>query len=239
MGKYIDDTLARQAWEVAAAMAARPGVPAVPFVWDGGQWVTLGGQWRDVPMIRRGLGEWLLAAAKSVDAGLSEESRRRGLRAHLLEAQISAREATDPDEQAYFRAAAEGLSAELELISEPLGIPDNPALVKRMSEVASELLSASTGRANQLLAIASQFDAFRAAMKDPADWVAGLSAVPRSEHVRTSAVWDAFSLAEPVLARSLGVRTGKSLLFAAMDKRFGARRKLSGYEGWRGVTLAL
>jgi hypothetical protein len=39
------------------------------------------------------------------------------------------------------------------------------------------------------------------------------------------------------LARSLGTVAGKRALFAAMDKRFGARRKLSGYEGRRGVTL--
>lgn len=106
-----------------------------------------------------------------------------------------------------------------------------------MREVASEVESASDTRATQLLSLASQFDAFRAPLNDPASWVRNLGSAPHGVHVRTTAAWEAFVTAEPVLARSLGAVTGKRALFAAMDKRFGVRRKLVGYEGWRGVAL--
>ncbi|MGW3045124.1 hypothetical protein ACWC9T_34930 [Kitasatospora sp. NPDC001159] len=210
-------------------------MPAVPFVWDGGQWVTVDGQWRDLPLIRRGMGEWLLAAASASDVDPAEEERRRDLRARELDARFAANQAPTPEAQEELHQIADGFARELAFMPDRISL--DFVICSRMRDVASEMLSGSVGRANQLLSLASQFDAFRAAMKDPADWVARLSAAPRTEHVRTSAVWEAFSLAEPVLARSLGTKTGKSVLFAAMDKRFGARRKLSGYEGWRGVAL--
>ncbi|MEU4302175.1 hypothetical protein [Kitasatospora aureofaciens] len=237
MGKYVDDALALRVWEAAAAVASLPGVPVVPFVWDGGRWVTQGGEYRDLPLIRRGMGEWLLAVAVEMDAASSSAARRTKLRdrlSGLYEAMPDAR--TEEEETR--------LTTEIGEVRRLLGIEDARARItvdyataQRARDVAEEIRSASVGRANQLLSQASQFDAFRAVMKDPAEWVAALGTAPRNEHVRTSAVWEAFSLAEPALARSLGIKTGKRLLFAAMDKRFGARRKLSGYEGWRGAAL--
>ena len=57
-----------------------------------------------------------------------------------------------------------------------------------LNDVAAELLSAPDGRATHLLSLASQFDAFRAPMSDPAQWVSRLVSAPRSAHVRTSVV---------------------------------------------------
>ncbi|MDX6758046.1 hypothetical protein SIN09_00940 [Streptomyces sp. F8] len=127
------------------------------------------------------------------------------------------------------------LRAELDAIPAPADVA--PAVVRDIGAVASEVESASDGRATQLLSLASQFDAFRAPLNDPATWVRMLGTAPHNVHVRTSVVWEAFCAAEPVLARNLGTVTGKRALFAAMDKRFGTRRKLAGYEGWRGAVV--
>ncbi|MGW4809176.1 hypothetical protein [Kitasatospora sp. NPDC004272] len=59
MGKYMDDALARRAREASAHVASWQGEPAVPFAWSGARWETPAGQWRDLPLIRRGMGEWL------------------------------------------------------------------------------------------------------------------------------------------------------------------------------------
>lgn len=238
LGKYIDDTLAHRALD-AAAYALAPGSPQVPFLWSGTQWVTLTGEWRDLPKVRSGVGEWLADFAfwlrrENYDAMQLAEDRAeldRQARSAEMDVRLVAAEVRTLVERS---AAALRRQAEA-IIVPPMTVPLE--LIKGMESAASEILTATDARATHLLRLASQFDAFRAPMRDPADWVAGLSAAPRTEHVRTSAVWDAFSLAEPALARSLGARTGKSVLFAAMDKRFGARRKLSGYEGWRGVAL--
>ncbi|WP_370220045.1 hypothetical protein [Kitasatospora sp. GAS1066B] len=237
MGKYVDDALALRVWEAAAAVASGPEVPVVPFVWDGGQWVTQGGEYRDLPLIRRGMGEWLLAVAVEMDAAGSAAARRTKLRDRLSELYEAMPDARTEDEEDRLSAEMGEVRRLLDLEDARMRIAVDYVTAHRTRDIAEEMRSASVGRANQLLSQASQFDAFRAAMKDPADWVARLSAAPRTEHVRTSAVWEAFSVAEPALARSLGARTGKSVLFAAMDRRFGARRKLSGYEGWRGAAL--
>ncbi|MGV9562569.1 hypothetical protein [Streptomyces sp. NPDC003480] len=181
------------------------------------------------------MGEWLRAVATGLDAAESDAERREELRRHMHDARFAAFHATDPDDKQWHTDVANGLARDLEAIPAPARIA--PALVRDIRTVASEIEAASDARATQLLSLASQFDAFRAPLNDPAAWVKRLGAAPHSVHVRTSAVWEAFATAEPVLSRSLGTVTGKRALFAAMDKRFGARRKLSGYEGWRGVAL--
>ncbi|QRX94325.1 hypothetical protein [Streptomyces noursei] len=210
------------------------GAP-VPFVWSGAQWTTPGGEWRDWPLVRRGMGEWLRGLADALDAGEENEKLRRELQGYLLDSRVAAHNATDPDDKRWHQDVADGLARDLEAIPAPVDV--SPLVVRSLRDVASEIESASDARATQLLSLASQFDAFRAALNDPATWVKRLGAAPYSVHVRTSAVWEAFCAAEPVLSRSLGAVMGKRALFAAMDKRFGTRRKLSGYEGWRGVSL--
>ncbi|MFD9824125.1 hypothetical protein [Streptomyces violascens] len=226
---------ARSALETAARHANRGG--PVPFVWSGAQWTTPGGEWRDWPLIRRGMGEWLRDLANGLGSAESNASRRTELR-YAMEAARDGMDSAESDEEMEFHIATLGrLRRDLEAIP-PALVLDDPAVVHRIRDVASEVESASDARATQLLSLASQFDAFRAPLNDPASWVKRLGAAPYGVHVRTSAVWDAFATAEPVLARSLGTVTGKRALFAAMDKRFGARRKLSGFEGWRGVALS-
>lgn len=235
VSKYIADASARSALEAAAGYADRAGVP-VPFVWSGAQWTTPGGEWRDWPLIRRGMGEWLRAVVAGLDAAGSDGERREEVQRHMRDARFAAFHAIDPDDKQWHTDVAEGLARDLAAIPAPVHAA--PSLVRDLRSVASEIESASDARATQLLSLASQFEAFRAPLNDPASWVRNLGAAPYGTHVRTSAVWEAFATAEPVLARSLGTVTGKRALFAAMDVRFGARRKLSGYEGWRGVALS-
>ncbi|MFJ9792698.1 hypothetical protein [Streptomyces globosus] len=151
------------------------------------------------------------------------------------EARYRAEDAQGDEEQEHHYAEVGRLIQELESLPAPARVA--PDVVRDIGTVASEVESASDGRATQLLSLASQFDAFRAPLNDPAAWVRRLGTAPHNVHVRTSVVWEAFCAAEPVLARNLGTTTGKRALFAAMDKRFGARRKLAGYEGWRGVAV--
>ncbi|MBB1255363.1 hypothetical protein H3146_18670 [Streptomyces sp. OF3] len=234
MGKYVDDVAARSALETVARHADGSSEP-LPFVWSGASWTTPGGEWRDFPLVRRGIGEWLRVMADVCDSGESHGERREALRLAILDHKFSAFHAADPTDKEWHAEEAGRLTRELDAIPALAAVA--PAVVQRIRDVASELLSASDVRAKQLLSLASQFDAFRAPMDDPAAWVRRLGSAPHNVHVRTSAVWEAFAVAEPVLARSMGARAGKSALFDAMDKRFGARRKLAGYEGWRGVTL--
>ncbi|KNB49185.1 hypothetical protein AC230_28115 [Streptomyces caatingaensis] len=239
LGKYIDDAVARSALETAAQHADKAGRPT-PFVWTGADWTTPGGERRDLPLIRRGMGEWLrdlgaglhAAHAEAVDA----RARWKYLMDQMRELRIQANAATDPGAKEYLNEAADELARDASYIHIPAA-PIDPDVVPVIGSVASEILSAPNSRATQLLSLASQFESFRAPMRDPGEWVKRLAAAPRSVHVRTTAVWDAFCVAEPVLARSLGATAGKRALFAAMDRRFGARRKLAGYEGWRGVAL--
>ncbi|MER7842954.1 hypothetical protein ABTZ03_03285 [Kitasatospora sp. NPDC096077] len=210
----------------------------VPFLWSGTQWETPAGERRDIPLIRRGMGEWLTAAAKVMHAVPDERRRQQDLRGRMFDARAVANQTADPEKQEELHQVADELARMLAFAPEVDRLPTHPALSQHMATIGEEMLSASDTRATQLLSLASQFDPFRAPMRDPADWVAALGAAPRTEHVRTSAVWEAFSMDEPALARSLGARAGKSVLFTAMDKRFGARRKLGGYDGWRGVALA-
>ncbi|GAA2110236.1 hypothetical protein GCM10009759_51480 [Kitasatospora saccharophila] len=241
MGKYMNDALARQAWEAAAHVASWQGAPAVPFAWSGTRWETPAGEWRDLPLIRRGMGEWLANLAgwlryENYEA-MTLAERKAKLEWDARNYELNARTTfTDPGANAYALRQAAALRSQAAGIDVP---PMTVELVEieAMEAVSGEMLSATDTRATQLLSLASQFDAFRAPMRDPADWVSRLVPAPRSEHVRTSLVWEAFTAAEPVLAGALGSRTGKRLLFAAMDKRFGARRKLGGYDGWRGVAL--
>ncbi|MFJ5950675.1 hypothetical protein [Streptomyces noursei] len=239
MGKYVDDVDARRALDVAAQYADMARGP-LPFVWTGAEWTTPGGERRDLPLIRRGMGEWLADVvaglrwrhAPALEAAAEREYRLR--RARALERDAVTAEA---GAQAVLLRKAQGLRREADAMP---SLPASVTLddVEALKSVSDEMLSASNGRATQLLSLASQFDHFRAPMRDPAEWVRLLGAAPRSVHVRTSVVWDAFCVAEPVLSRSLGTVMGKRALFAAMDRRFGARRKLSGYEGWRGVALS-
>ncbi|TVZ94324.1 hypothetical protein [Streptomyces sp. BK340] len=172
---------------------------------------------------------WYYAPAIEAGERRAELERRAGtIETNALLAEAQAR-ALLHQEAASLRHAAAAVTT-----------PPAPFTLKTLQSldtVASEILSAPDGRATHLLSLASQFDAFRAPLRDPAEWVKRLGSVPHSVHVRTSAVWEAFCAAEPVLARSLGTTGGKRALFAAMDGRFGARRKLAGYEGWRGVAL--
>ncbi|MGW1869666.1 hypothetical protein ACWCPS_29405 [Streptomyces mauvecolor] len=230
----MDDATARHALEAAAQHADRAGVPA-PFVWSGAQWTTPGGEWRDWPLVRRGMGEWLRGLAAGLDTPESGDKRREQLHSAMRDHRFAAFHATDPEDKRWHTDMADKLTQELEAIPTPVGIA--LATVARIRDVASEIESASDARATQLLSLASQFDAFRAPLSDPTTWVKRLGSAPHNAHVRTKAVWDAFCTAEPVLARNLGATTGKRALFAAMDKRFGTRRKLAGYEGWRGVAL--
>ncbi|MFF2925133.1 hypothetical protein ACFVTP_22445 [Streptomyces celluloflavus] len=233
MSKYIADTSARSALEAAARYADRGG--PVPFVWSGAQWTTPGGEWRDWPLIRRGMGEWLRGLVAGLDAEGGSAERRKSLRDAMHDHRFAALHTTDADDKAWHTERADALTRDLDALPAPANVA--PSLIRELRTVASEIESASDTRASQLLSLASQFDAFRAPLNDPATWVRNLGAAPYGTHVRTSAVWEAFAAAEPVLARSLGTVTGKRAVFAAMDKRFGARRKLSGYEGWRGVSL--
>ncbi|WP_405980856.1 hypothetical protein [Streptomyces sp. NBC_00158] len=201
------------------------------------QWTTSAGEWRDWPLVRRGMGEWLHAVVKGVDAEAeaSIRERRYALRDSLDAARERAENADSEEEVEHHYATLGRLRQELDALPVPTGLA--PAIVRDIGTVASEVESASDGRATQLLSLASQFDAFRAPLNDPSSWVRMLGTAPHSVHVRTSVVWEAFCAAEPVLARSLGTTTGKRALFAAMDKRFGTRRKLAGYEGWRGAVI--
>ncbi|MFB4196805.1 hypothetical protein [Streptomyces carpaticus] len=238
MGKYVDDGAARHALEAAdrhAGMAGRE----VPYRWDGSSWRTPGGEWRDFPLIRRGMGEWFISLVDAIgarDADADEAQHRRD----KLERQAKELEAS----ALFAEAGAVKMMSEQAAGKrrEAASIEIRPRVVDRgvsrdLYAVARELLSATDTRATQLLSLASQFDAFRAPMRDPSQWVARLGSAPRNVHVRTSAAWEAFGAAEPALSASLGVRAGKRLLFAAMDRRFGARRKLAGHDGWRGVAL--
>lgn len=188
-----------------------------------------------MPLIRRGMGEWLRSLADGLNAAEKGAERRRALRESMDEARYRAEDAQDDDEQERHYADMGRLRQEIDSIPAPADV--TPLVIQHIRDVASEVESASDTRATQLLSLASQFDAFRAPLNDPASWVRNLGSAPYGVHVRTAAAWEAFATAEPVLARSLGTGTGKRALFAAMDKRFGARRKLAGYEGWRGVPL--
>lgn len=234
LSKYIADASARDALEAAARHADRASVP-VPFTWSGAQWTTSGGEWRDWPLIRRGMGEWLRGLADALDAEEVRTERRRALRDRLAAIRDALPDAATEEEEERLMDSMGSLRQELDSI--PLPVDVAPSKIHGMRDVATEVESASDARATQLLSLASQFDAFRAPMNDPAAWVRRLGTAPHGAHVRTSTVWDAFCAAEPVLARSMGATTGKRALFTAMDKRFGARRKLSGYDGWRGVSL--
>ncbi|MGP3969430.1 hypothetical protein [Streptomyces sp. 6N223] len=242
MAKYIDDAAARRALEFAAQHADKAS-SEVPYRWNGSSWTTPGGEWRDLPLIRRGVGEWLGRLVGDVRdfedrQVIAEQERRAALMEEVrrLETAFS-QPHMDPGARDLLVRQAIEKDEEAKRIVIPDGALDLEIL-DALKAVSGEILSASDTRATQLLSLASQFDAFRAPMRDPAEWVARLTPGPRSAHVRASVVWEAFSVAEPVLARSLGVRTGKRLLFAAMDRRFGTRRKLAGYEGWRGVALS-
>ncbi|MFJ4676614.1 hypothetical protein [Kitasatospora sp. NPDC088783] len=237
----MDDALARRAWDAAAGVATRyPDAPAVPFAWSGARWETPGGEWRDLPLIRRGMGEWLASLAdwllreNATPLRVAEEVE--ALRREERHFQTAEDFSTDPEARRHLKWKREATRRVIDArVVPPMTV--ELELIRAMEAVSGEMLSATDIRATQLLSLASQFDAFRTPMRDPADWVAHLVPAPRSEHVRTSLVWEAFTVAEPVLAGALGSRTGKRLLFAAMDKRFGARRKLGGYDGWRGVAL--
>ncbi|WP_189272430.1 hypothetical protein [Kitasatospora griseola] len=212
---------------------------ALPFAWSGAQWVTPAGELRDLPLVRRGMGEWLAAAVAELDTvQVAADKVREDLRIRLSEAYAAMDMATSDEEfeRAYGMVGEVRRLLDFEASREVLA-RDLP-LMHGVRAISSELLSATTARVSQLLSLASQFEEFRAPLRDPAEWVARLGAAPRTEHVRTALVWDAFTLAEPALATSLGTPAGKRLLFAAMDRRFGARRKFGGYDGWRGVALA-
>ncbi|MBT2453909.1 hypothetical protein [Streptomyces sp. ISL-86] len=181
------------------------------------------------------MGAWLHSLVEGVEADASSKERRSALWESLDAARDRAEDAQSDEEQEHHYAEMGRLRQELESLPAPVHVA--PAVVRDIGTVASEVESASDARATQLLSLASQFDAFRAPLNDPAAWVRMLGTAPHNVHVRTSAAWDAFCAAEPVLARNLGATTGKRTLFAAMDKRFGARRKLAGYEGWRGAVV--
>ncbi|MCX4781112.1 hypothetical protein [Streptomyces sp. NBC_01264] len=206
----------------------------MPFVWNGAQWTTPAGEWRDWPLIRRDMGGWLRSLVEGVEADASNKERQRALRESLDEARNRAEDAQSDEEQEHHYAEVGRLRQELDSLPAPAEVA--PSVVRDIATVASEVESASDARATQLLSLASQFDAFRAPLNDPAAWVRMLGTAPHSAHVRTSVVWEAFCAAEPVLARNMGTTAGKRALFTAMDKRFGARRKLAGYEGWRGAV---
>ncbi|MGN5379559.1 hypothetical protein ACQ4WX_26580 [Streptomyces lasalocidi] len=238
MPKYIENARARAALAVAAQHADKARDP-LPFVWTGASWTTPGGEWRDLPLIRKGMGEWLADVTAGLRwhyaPALEATERREELerRAKFVEAGMTSAEAGAKEA---VRERAASLRRDAAAIETPPA-PFTLETLHALDSVGSEMLSASDARATQLLSLASQFEAFRAPMRDPVAWVKRLGVAPHSVHVRTSAVWEAFATAEPVLARTLGTVAGKRALFAAMDKRFGARRKLSGYEGWRGVAL--
>ncbi|MFE2546758.1 hypothetical protein [Actinacidiphila glaucinigra] len=238
MRKYIDDVAARRALETAAQHAGHARDP-LPFVWTGASWATPGGEWRDLPLIRKGVGDWLSDVADGLRwyyaPAIEAEEQRADLERRASSAETNA---------AYAEAGARALlhqeAASLRRDAAAIATPPAPVALETLQSlgtVASEMLSAPDTRATHLLSLASQFDAFRAPLRDPAEWVKRLGSAPHSVHVRTSAAWEAFCAAEPVLARSLGTTGGKRALFTAMDSRFGARRKLAGYEGWRGVAL--
>ncbi|MFE3167342.1 hypothetical protein [Streptomyces sp. NPDC059224] len=234
---YIENARARAALAVAAQHADKAPNP-LPFLWDGSAWATPSGERRDLPLIRGGMGDWLASLAKELDSchachnGAPDPKRAAQLRQKAEHLLISI-DPLDTANAEYIRADVALLHAEADMLEVAVTFGEVTAL----KAVSDEVLSAPNGRAAHLLSLASQFDAFRAPMRDPAEWVKRLGDAPRTVHVRTSAVWDAFCLAEPGVVRSLGAVAGKRALFAAMDKRFGARRKLGGYEGWRGVAL--
>ncbi|MEY9837551.1 hypothetical protein [Streptacidiphilus sp. EB103A] len=236
---YIDNEQAYAALAVAAEHADKAGVP-VPFLWDGSEWTTRTGERRDIPLIRRDMGGWLAGLAGALERLPSASARAAELRAQATRENLRiVLGEVEGDKAEYVRTDVEMLRVEADLVERgELGkVPDLWREIDPIKSVATEVLTASNARAIQLLSLASQFDAFRAPMRDPADWVRDLGTAPRTEHVRTALVWDAFVVAEPGLSGSLGERAGKRALFAAMDKRFGARKKLAGYEGWRGVAL--
>ncbi|TGB05521.1 hypothetical protein [Streptomyces sp. MZ04] len=182
------------------------------------------------------MGEWLRVLADGLDREEANAERRRVLRDRLDAVRDALPDAATAEEEEGLMATMGALRKELDTIPAPADV--ERTVIHHMRDVASAIESASDTRATQLLSLASQFDAFRAPLNDPASWVRNLGSAPFGTHVRTTAAWEAFATAEPVLARSLGTVTGKRALFAAMDKRFGARRKLAGYEGWRGVALS-
>ncbi|MER5529790.1 hypothetical protein ABT075_35270 [Streptomyces sp. NPDC002677] len=235
---YIDNARAHAAL-VVAAQHADMAPESLPFLWDGSAWTTPSGERRDLALIRSGMGKWLASLAEVLrscvfDDRAPDPKRAARLRQEVERLMISI-EALDLDdtEAEYTRTDA----AQLAVQADRLDVAATAGEVTALKAVSDEVLAAANGRATHLLSLASQFGAFRAPMRDPAQWVKYLGDAPRTVHVRTSAVWDAFCMAEPDVVRSLGAVAGKRALFAAMDKRFGARRKLSGYEGWRGLSL--
>lgn len=238
VGKYVDDVAARGVLELVARHADKARDP-LPYVWTGASWTTPGGEWRDLPLIRKGLGEWLADVVAGLRwyyaPAMEADERRAELERRAKSAELDAGFA-ESGAAVLLHEQAAVLRRDAAAIETPPA-PFTLESLHALGSVVSEMLSASDARATQLLSLASQFETFRAPMRDPAAWVKRLGAAPHSVHVRTSAAWEAFATAEPVLARSLGTVTGKRALFAAMDKRFGARRKLSGFDGWRGVSL--
>jgi hypothetical protein len=234
---YIENARARTALESAAQHAANASTP-LPFLWDGSTWTTPTGERRDLALIRRGIGEWLADLAEANDpTRIAERIENLRSQAKELHSRLQWGEVSEAEEE-QTRADAHTLAMQADSLERTLSEqPDARPWDLTLRTVAEEMLSSSNGRAEHLLSLASQFDAFRAPMRDPADWVKSLGDAPRSIHVRTSTTWEAFCTAEPGVVRSLGTTGTKRALYAAMDRRFGARRKLGGYEGWRGVAL--
>ncbi|MCZ4609607.1 hypothetical protein O3S80_38740 [Streptomyces sp. Lzd4kr] len=126
------------------------------------------------------MGEWLadVAAglrwyyAPAIEAGerRAELERRAGtIETNALLAEAEAR-AFLHQEAASLRHAAAAITT-----------PPAPFALKTLQSldtVASEMLSAPDGRATHLLSLASQFDAFRAPLRDPAEWVKRLGSAP-------------------------------------------------------------
>nr|BFE31183.1 hypothetical protein GCM10010200_034340 [Actinomadura rugatobispora] len=60
MGKFLDAGAALHALETAAPHANTAG-QEVSDLWNGSSWTSPGGERRDLPAIRPGMGEWLIS----------------------------------------------------------------------------------------------------------------------------------------------------------------------------------
>jgi len=180
LGIYIDNEQAYAALAVAAEHADKAGAP-VPLLWDGSEWTTRTGERRDIPLIRRDMGAWLLGLAAELERLPSASRQAEDLRAEAAQEAIrlTLGEVED-DKEEYVRAGIEMLRVEANLLEQgEIGkVPDPWRDIKPIKSVATEVLTASNARAIQLLSLASQFDAFRAPMRDPAAWVVALGAAP-------------------------------------------------------------
>ncbi|MFD8027926.1 hypothetical protein ACFV3F_04065 [Streptomyces sp. NPDC059717] len=154
MRKYIDDVAARRALETAAQHADKARDP-LPFVWTGASWTTPGGEWRDLPLIRKGVGDWLADVAAGLRwyyaPAIEAEERRAELERQANMAETNALFA-EAEARALLHREADSLRRDAAAITTP-PTPFAMETLQSLEAVASEMLSAPDARATHLLSL--------------------------------------------------------------------------------------